>query len=60
MPFAFSCSTMLSRSGVERASRSGDLTRTVSPFETSSGIRIAFSCPEHGVHSIVDPFKGSR
>ena len=26
----------------------------------SDGMRIAFSCPEHGVHSVVDPFEGSR
>lgn len=30
------------------------------PFETDSGIKIAFSCPEHGVHTVVDPFEGSR
>lgn len=30
------------------------------PFETNSGIQIAFSCPEHGVHTVVDPFEGSR
>lgn len=24
------------------------------------GIRIAFACPEHGVHSIVDPFEDTR
>lgn len=32
------------------------------PFDASAGdgIRIAFSCPEHGVHSIVDPFDGKR
>lgn len=30
------------------------------PFETDRGTRIAFSCPEHGVHSVVNPFEGSR
>lgn len=32
------------------------------PFDAgeSQGLRIAFSCPEHGVHSVVDPFEGSR
>ena len=29
-------------------------------FETDSGIRIAFTCAEHGVHSVVDPFEGSQ
>ena len=24
------------------------------------GIRIAFVCPEHGMHSMVDPFAGKR
>ncbi|WP_431794912.1 hypothetical protein [Micrococcus luteus] len=24
------------------------------------GVRIAFVCPEHGVHSVVDPFKEER
>lgn len=24
------------------------------------GMRIAFVCPEHGVHSVVDPFEGKR
>lgn len=30
------------------------------PFETDSGIRIAFACPDHGVHTVVDPFEGER
>ncbi|WP_125098686.1 hypothetical protein [Leucobacter chromiireducens] len=37
------------------------------PFSTgigedgpSGGIRIAFVCPEHGLHSVVDPFEGRR
>lgn len=25
-----------------------------------SGVRIAFVCPEHGVHSVVDPFEDKR
>lgn len=24
------------------------------------GVRIAFVCPEHGVHSVVDPFEDKR
>lgn len=24
------------------------------------GVRIAFACPTHGVHSVVDPFEGKR
>lgn len=27
---------------------------------TEHGIRIAFLCPEHGVHTIIDPFKAQR
>jgi len=30
------------------------------PFETDSSIRIAFACPEHGVHTVVDLFEGER
>ncbi|HLS33877.1 MAG TPA: hypothetical protein VK039_09835, partial [Brevibacterium sp.] len=30
------------------------------PFTTDAGIRIGFACPEHGVHTVVDPFEGSR
>lgn len=30
------------------------------PFPTDQGIRIAFTCAEHGLHSIVDPFEDSR
>ena len=26
------------------------------PFHAESGIRIAFSCADHGVHSVVEPF----
>lgn len=29
-------------------------------FETDDGYRIAFLCPDHGVHSVVDPFDGER
>ncbi|MFE7067187.1 hypothetical protein [Microbacterium sp. ER1] len=25
-----------------------------------AGIRIAFVCPDHGVHSFIDPFEGRR
>ena len=27
---------------------------------TDDGMRIAFVCAEHGVHSVVDPFEGER
>ncbi len=32
------------------------------PFDAGEdqGLRMAFSCPEHGVHAVVDPFEGSR
>lgn len=32
------------------------------PFDAGEGrgIRIAFACPTHGVHSVVDPFEGKR
>ncbi|WP_156109902.1 hypothetical protein [Cryobacterium sp. MLB-32] len=30
------------------------------PFEADSGIKIAFAHPEQGVHTVVDPFEGSR
>lgn len=32
------------------------------PFEASQGggLRVAFTCPQHGLHSVVDPFEGSR
>lgn len=30
------------------------------PFPTDQGIRIAFACSTHGVHSVVDPFEGHR
>lgn len=29
-------------------------------FEADDGFRIAFVCPTHGVHSVVDPFEGKR
>lgn len=29
------------------------------PFDTDQGVRISFSCPEHGVHTVVDPFEGA-
>lgn len=25
-----------------------------------AAIRVAFSCPEHGLHSVTDPFEGMR
>ncbi|WP_106848508.1 hypothetical protein [Blastococcus sp. Marseille-P5729] len=28
------------------------------PVPTDAGMRIAFTCPVHGVHSVVDPFDG--
>lgn len=32
------------------------------PFDAGEGqgVRIAFACPAHGVHSVVDPFEDSR
>lgn len=32
------------------------------PFEAGDveGIRIGFSCPVHGVHTVIDPFEESR
>lgn len=30
------------------------------PMPTDVGIRIAFYCPTHGVHTVVDPFEGLR
>lgn len=30
------------------------------PVPTAEGMRIAFTCPEHGVHSVVDPFRDQR
>lgn len=29
-------------------------------FETDDGLRIAFVCAEHGVHSVLDPFEDNR
>lgn len=30
------------------------------PVPTPQGMRVAFSCTVHGVHTMIDPFKGSR
>ena len=30
------------------------------PFETDRRMRISFVCPEHGAHTVIDPFEGSR
>lgn len=30
------------------------------PSSTDQGVRIAFACPTHGVHSVVDPFEDKR
>ncbi|MFP3397606.1 hypothetical protein SB749_14845 [Brevibacterium sp. SIMBA_078] len=30
------------------------------PVPTEAGMRIAFTCPEHGVYSVVDPFDDLR
>jgi hypothetical protein len=30
------------------------------PIEFDGGFRIAFVCPEHGVHSVIDPLEGTR
>lgn len=27
---------------------------------TDMGMRIAFTCPDHGVHAVIDPFDGGR
>lgn len=27
------------------------------PFDVSDQLRVAFSCPLHGVHTVVDPFE---
>lgn len=38
----------------------GDCYPDPSPSADGIGVRIAYICPEHGVHSIVDPFKDKR
>lgn len=30
------------------------------PVPTDAGMRIAFSCPTHGVHTVIDPFENLR
>lgn len=32
------------------------------PFDAGNGdgLRVAFSCAAHGVHTVIDPFEGSR
>lgn len=31
------------------------------PFDAEArGIRVSFICPLHGVHTVIDPFEGSR
>lgn len=30
------------------------------PVPTDAGMRIAFSCPAHGVHAVIDPFDDLR
>ena len=32
---------------------------SLEPFEMDEGMRISFVCPEHGVHTVIDPFVGS-
>lgn len=29
-------------------------------FKTDDGVRVAFVCAEHGVHSVVHPFENGR
>ena len=38
----------------------GDCEPDVSFGSDESGARIAFICPEHGVHSVIDLFEGQR
>jgi len=30
------------------------------PVPTFQGMRIAFSCQVHGIHTVIDPFEDSR
>lgn len=30
------------------------------PIPTDAGMRIAFRCPTHGVHTVIDPFEDLR
>lgn len=39
--------------------RSGDCVPELTARD-GLGVRIVFVCPEHGLHSIVDPFEGKR
>lgn len=38
----------------------GDCYPDTSAGADGMGVRIAFVCPKHGVHSVVDPFEGER
>ncbi|MBP1325054.1 hypothetical protein JOF28_000286 [Leucobacter exalbidus] len=38
----------------------GDCEPDVAAGAAGMGVRIAFICPEHGVHSVVDPFEDRR
>lgn len=38
----------------------GDCYPDLSAGVDGTGVRIAFVCPEHGVHSVVDPFEEER
>lgn len=38
----------------------GDCYPDTSAGADGLGVRIAFVCPEHGVHSVVDPFEEER
>lgn len=38
----------------------GDCYPDTSAGADGMGVRIAFVCPEHGVHSVVDPFEEER
>jgi hypothetical protein len=30
------------------------------PMPTDAGMRVAFNCPTHGVHAVIDPFEDVR
>lgn len=43
-----------------RSECSGDCNPDPSTGADDSGLRIAFVCPEHGVHNVIDPFEVKR
>lgn len=38
----------------------GDCYPDPSPSADGIGVRIAYICPEHGMHSLIDPFEDKR